>query len=345
MMFVRTPTHFYVMRFLLGAAEAGFFPAVILHLSHWFPLAQRGRALSRFYMCGALGSILMGGVSGPLLDLDHTWGLRGWQWLFLVQGLPAVVLAAVIFFALPESPSHVRWLTDEEKAAVEKALASDDHDVGHHDRHDMLAILRLPRVLLLGVIGLFTIGAFMTLYLSAPMVLAERTGLSRDHVGYLVSGGGALGMIGMLTGGWYGDRTGDRFRPFYVSTAVFGLAIAVMAIAPSPVIVAVAYLIGMGFWTTVTLSCITVTTSVVQRRHVAVAIAAMNSLSQIGAFTMPYAWGALKDKTGTFTIGLYSLAVCLAIALVLIAVLQRLVARGRLSKVSTNRPFSSVASP
>jgi MFS transporter, ACS family, tartrate transporter len=115
MMFVRTPLHFYVMRFLLGVAEAGFFPSVIYYFGGWFPMACRGRAVSRIYVASSLASVVMGAISGRLLGLDGLAGLRGWQWLFLVQGLPAVVLGLILLRFLPDAPATAPWLADREK--------------------------------------------------------------------------------------------------------------------------------------------------------------------------------------------------------------------------------------
>src|SRR5690242_17233781 len=111
MMFVRTPMQFYVMRFLLGVAEAGFFPGVIYYLTLWIPAAHRGRAISRFYVAAPLGSTVMGAVAGALLGLQGRLGLAGWQWLFLVEGAPAILMSVVFLLRLPDVPESVSWLS------------------------------------------------------------------------------------------------------------------------------------------------------------------------------------------------------------------------------------------
>src|SRR5204863_1296573 len=116
MMFVQTPWQFYLMRLLLGAAEAGFFPGVLYYVTLWFPESERGRAITRFYFAVPLGAAAMGGMAGALLDLQGTFGLAGWQWLFLVQGAPAILMAAVFWFAMPDKPADAKWLSAEEKA-------------------------------------------------------------------------------------------------------------------------------------------------------------------------------------------------------------------------------------
>ena len=212
MMFVHTPLQFYVMRFLLGVAEAGFFPSVIFYFAGWFPMACRGRAVSRIYVASSLASIVMGGISGRLLGLDGMAGLRGWQWLFLVQGLPAVLLGLILLRFLPDAPATVHWLADREKAWIHRELARDAALIGAPVRHNLLAAFANPRVLLLGAIGLLGNGAGNGLLLSAPAVLIAGTGLDTLQVGSLVSIGGGLGVVCIFIAGWNSDRSGDRLR-------------------------------------------------------------------------------------------------------------------------------------
>src|SRR6202451_1770430 len=131
MMFVSKPLQFYVMRFLLGMAEAGFFPGVIFYLSQWFPAHMRARAISRFYISYPISSVLMGAIAGFLLDLQGKAGLAGWQWLFLIEGLPAVVLSLVLLVYLPADPTQAKWLTEDEREwilhHVIKSASGDGH--------------------------------------------------------------------------------------------------------------------------------------------------------------------------------------------------------------------------
>src|SRR3954449_7523896 len=122
MMFVRTPLQFNVVRFLLGVAEAGFFPGVIFYLTLWFPAGMRARAVSRFYIALPLSSTVMGSLAGWLLGLGGKLGLAGWQWLFLLEGLPSVAFSGVILLALPDGPEGVKWLTPEEKSWLKRQL-------------------------------------------------------------------------------------------------------------------------------------------------------------------------------------------------------------------------------
>ncbi len=171
MMFIKTPMQFYVMRFLLGAAEAGFFPGVVFYLMHWFPAHERGRAISRFYVALPLSSVVMGSLAGALLNLDGQFGLAGWQWLFLVEGLPAIALSIVILIALPDSPAQARWLTGDERAWIKTQLAADDARPGVAADAGVLRALVEPRVWLLGLSSMCILGAAYAFNLSAPALL------------------------------------------------------------------------------------------------------------------------------------------------------------------------------
>jgi ACS family tartrate transporter-like MFS transporter len=133
MLFVKTPVQFYTLRFLLGMAEAGFFPGVIYYVAQWFPAAERARAVSRFYVAIPLSGAVMGAIAGALLNLQGRLGLAGWQWLFLVEGLPAVLLGVVFLFLLPDGPQSARWLTGEECRWIVNTLRQED--AVHTARH------------------------------------------------------------------------------------------------------------------------------------------------------------------------------------------------------------------
>src|SRR3984957_13523757 len=131
MLFVKTPVQFYVMRFLLGMAEAGFFPGVIFYLGQWFPQQMRARAISRFYIALPISQVLMGAIAGFLLGLQGKAGLAGWQWLFLLEGLPAIVLSIVLLIFLPCGPEEAKWLTEEERQWILHHLRPSSPVNGH----------------------------------------------------------------------------------------------------------------------------------------------------------------------------------------------------------------------
>ena len=130
MMFVKTPLEFYAVRFLLGMAEAGFFPGVVFYLSQWFPANARARTVSRFYVALPLSSVFMGGLAGALLNLQGRLGLAGWQWLFLAEGLPAVILSVIFLAYLPNTPAEAKWLTAEERDWLSNQLRAENAAIG-----------------------------------------------------------------------------------------------------------------------------------------------------------------------------------------------------------------------
>ena len=304
MTLVSTPLQFYVLRFLLGVAEAGFFPGVIYYFSHWFPPSHRGRAVSRFYVASPLSSMVLGAVSGWMLALDGRVGLQGWQWLFLLQGLPSVAVGLLLLRYLPERPADVAWLTDAEKAWIEGELAREQASIGP-PRHDgLLAALRNPRVRQLGVLGLLQIGSITTLVLSAPLVLTAATGQSTGVVGRIVSLGGLLGAAAMLWAGSVADRRGTRISDALLYSIVLTIAFVTLALSSSAVVTVGAYLIFATACFTMPMLVASGWTDLLSARELAVGGAAINTLAQVGAFVTPYAWGALRDATGGFRAGL-----------------------------------------
>jgi ACS family tartrate transporter-like MFS transporter len=330
MMFVHTPLQFYVLRFLLGVAEAGFFPSVIYYFSGWFPMAWRGRAVSRIYVASSLASIVMGGISGGLLGLDGIAGLRGWQWLFLVQGLPAVLMGLVLLRFLPAEPAAVHWLLEEEKAWIHRELARDAVLIGSPVRHSLLAAFANPRVLLLGVIGLVGNGAGNGLLLSAPAVLGAGARLDTLHIGYWVSSGGILGVVCILFAGWNSDRTGDRLRDACLSAIVLAGALLLIGVSSTPALVIGGYLLFAATFFTGGVLLVSSWADILHVRQVAVGSAAINTLWQIGNFLSPYVWGLAKDATGNFQAGLIGASVlALCEALLILYVRARVMSERR----------------
>ncbi len=306
--FVRTPWQFYTIRFLLGVAEAGFYPGVIYYFASWFPVCHRGRAVSRVYVAAPLSSVVMGAISAPLLGLDGLAGMRGWQWLFLVEGLPSIAMGLAVLRFLPDRPAAVSWLSEAERGWIEGELQREARAIGEPPGHNPLASLRNPMVLLLSATGFLYIGVTNTLNLSAPLLLIARTGYDTRQVGTIVGAGGIVGAMLILFMGNFADRRGDRFFDAFRLTLVMAAALLVLAIAASPIAVTAAYLT----FATVCFSIAMLVSSgwaeVLHVRELAVGAAAINTLSQLGSFAMPFGWGLARDATGGFTLGLLALA-------------------------------------
>jgi ACS family tartrate transporter-like MFS transporter len=323
MMFVRTPSTFYALRFAIGLAEAGFFPAAVYYVSRWFPGEHRGRAISLFYLFGPLASAVMGWLSAWLLTLDGTHGLQGWQWLFLVEGLPAVAIGVLVLALLPDEPRTAPWLSEAERGALLSALEVDARRMGGEPSHDIGAVLRNPKVQWLAMMGVMSIASFYAFALSAPQILIEKTGESTASIGLLVSIGGLLGASTMLAAGWYMDRRKERFSALLFAIAVEAAALLAVAISSDKSVIFAAYLCFAGSWTVVTLAQVAIWSDVLRERQLAIGAAAINSASQMGAFASPLAFGASRDATGSYTAGLLVLPAMLAVLFVLSFVLMR----------------------
>ena len=327
MMLVRTPVQFYVLRFLLGFAEAGFFPGVMFYLAHWFPKSQRGVAISRFYVAGPLTAVVMGVVSGGLMGLDGRAGLHGWQWLFLIEGAPAVLVGLLVWRFLPDAPATATWLTQPEKDWLTGELAADAARLAAPADHRVLSALRHPVVLQLGVIGFLCIGAFYALTLSGPALLQSHARLSVIQAGYVVSLGGTLGAAAMLTTGWLSDVVRDRFGVLLGALLLIAVAYQGLALASSPAWTVATYLLFALAWTTVTTAQVLLWADILPIPLLAVGCAAINSINQVGGFLGPVLWGMSRDATGSFRPALSGLAIATVLAIGLTLLLRRYVRR------------------
>ena len=307
MMFVKTPIQFYVLRFLLGMAEAGFFPGVVFYLMQWFPPEMRARAISRFYVSLPLSSVVMGAIAGALLNLNGRLGLAGWQWLFLVEGLPAVLLSMAFLLWLPDSPADAKWLTSDERAWVLERIRVDACSGGH--THNVGRALLDPRVLQVGLIFFCMLGANYAYTFSAPAILIRLTGWNATNVGFLISGIGLLGAAGMILNARHSDLRGERYWhvaiPFFILAAGFlvgGLSTTAWLAVPALALTAIAYTSQLG-------PVVSIPPLFLKGKSMAAGIAAMNTVGMLGGFVGPYWMGIAKDMTGDYQHGLLTLAI------------------------------------
>ncbi len=314
MMFVRDVPTFYALRFLLGVAEAGFFPGVILYLTHWFPAAERARAVAQFMTATAMAGVIGGPVSGALLELDGLAGLAGWQWLFLVEGIPAVLLGVVVWLFLTDRPEHAAWLTPEQRAwlagrlAGERAATEQRHGASlwrafSHPRVWSLALLYF--VLVIGVYG-------VSLWL--PQMVAARVRASELGVGLLVAIPYAVAAVAMVLVGSHSDRSAER-RWHIAAPALVGAAgLGASAWVEHPVLALLGLCVAaLGIWSAFG-PFWTLPTAFLVGSAAAGGIAFINSLGNLGGFVGPWVLGLLKEATGSFRAGLVFLAGGLLVA-------------------------------
>jgi MFS transporter, ACS family, tartrate transporter len=317
MAFVRGETGFYVVRVLLGAAEAGFFPGIIFYLTLWFPATYRARIVGYFMAAIPLSSVIGAPVSSMLLGLDGIAGFKGWQWLFIMEAIPAIILAGVVWFYLTDRPSDARWLATEERdwltrrLAAERAQREAVHQIG------VIQALANPKVLALALVYF---GAVATNYGTAfwlPQIV-KSFGISNIATGFVTAIPYVIGTIGMV---WYGrrsDRQLERKGHAALALALAALGIGVSTVLNDPVLKMVSLSVGAFgvfavlpvFWT--------LPTAFLSGASAAAGIAAINSLGNLAGFAGPYAMGAIKDATGSFTGGLLFIALLAVVAMVVV---------------------------
>jgi len=324
MMFVESTTSFYVLRFLLGVAEAGFLPGIIYYLSHWFPKQHRARAVS-WFMIGIPLSLVFGGpLSGWLMqDLDEVWGLHGWQWMFLIEGIPAILLGFVVLGFLTERPSDAHWLTAEQRNWLTEKISSEHHDA--HSKHGMnlRAALTHPTVWLLAIVMFCCQTGSYGLSFWVPSIVKSLTGYSEFAVGLFTAIPYVAAALAMVLVGLSSDRTGERFLhvaiPSLIGAAGF-LAVGYMA---SPMLAMLALSVAAAgdyctrgpFWA--------LPGKFLAGSALAGAIALINSMGALGGVIGPSAVGWLRDRTGGFLGPMLLLAGVLVVGAILTLVLRR----------------------
>jgi len=314
MMSVRTPLHFYVLRFLLGVAEAGFFPGVIYYLGLWYPGEQRARAIAAFMMAIPVAGVVGGLVSGALLGLDGLHGLAGWQWLFLLEGLPALLLGIVVLMYLTDRPEDARWLAAPEREWLLRKLAAERSACSSAHRIGTFAALRNATVWHLGTIFLLVNIGFYGYTMWSPLVIESLTGFSAAGVGLVTGAISAVTIVVMLLNGAHSDLTGER--PLHVAIPVLvmsaGFLGAASAQSPAPTLLSLALVpVALGaaygpFWS--------MPSRFLTGEAAACGIAMVNTIVNLGGFIGPTLIGVLKDRTGTYTTAFVLLGAFAALA-------------------------------
>ena len=309
MMFVKTPVEFYVVRFLLGMAEAGFFPGVVYYLSQWFPANVRARTVSRFYVALPLSSVFMGGLAGALLNLQGRLGLAGWQWLFLAEGLPAVILSVIFLAYLPNTPAEAKWLTAEERDWLIDRLRAENSAIGERHSEGALRAILNPRVWQLGIYLLCIYIGFYAFSFSAPILIQQATGMNNTNVGFAIAIMGVLGALGLVLNGQHSDRAGERYLHLVVPCLLIAAAFVVGGLTVAPIFAIPAYaIIFIGFNATAGPSW-AIASSFLTGKSSAAGIATANTIAIVGGFLGPYWMGRAKDFTGNYQSGLLTLAI------------------------------------
>jgi MFS transporter, ACS family, tartrate transporter len=323
MAFVTGPNSFYAVRLLLGAAEAGFFPGVILYLTYWFPRAYRARIVAIFMVAIPVSSFLGSPISAALLQVDGVLGLRGWQWMFILEAVPAVLLGLATIFVLPDRPSSARFLSPAERDLIEHALATEAENDTTTTRHASLwAIMSDKHVLAASFIYAGASGASQCLSLWQPQII-KSFGLTNMQTGLLNSIPFGIASVLMIIWGRTSDRSGERIWhtaiPLALLAASLAASLAAHSLAPTILILCIAvtatYIVKGPFWA--------LSTEWLSAGSAAAGIAQINAIGNIGGFIGTWLLGVIKDATGSYPLGLLPLAAISAVGCLLVLTIGR----------------------
>jgi len=300
---------FYALRLLLGTAEAGFFPGVIYYLSLWFPPPIRARAISRFYISLPLASVAMGSLAGALMGLNGRWGLAGWQWLFIVEAIPALLMSVVILTLLPDGPETAPWLSREEKTWLALQLAPEPGSVGSSHGSDWPRALRDPRTLTMGLFLFLTLGTSYAFSFCAPDIITHATGLGVGPTGWIIAAYSLAGAAMMLINSAHSDRTGERRLHIVIPCVLMGVGLLVGGISHHPWVI-----VGSIAWTSLWFYAIqgpalAIPSTFLSGKSMAAGFAIINMCAIVSGFVAPYFMGLLKDLTGDYRRGLTLLSI------------------------------------
>ncbi len=298
-MFLKGTTMFYVMRFLLGAAEAGFFPGVILYLTYWFPSRERARTVALFATGGVLAGVIGSPISGALLRLDGMGGFAGWQWLFLLEALPAVALGIVVLLVLPNRPQDARWLSPVQKSWIQQRLDDDTAAAPAAENHSLGELFTSGRIWLLCLIYfLMNIGGYgFELWL--PTIIK---GFSVDNtavIGWISAIPYFIAGITMLLVARHSDHSNERRLVVVSAATISAVGFALSACFNSPYLAMAALTVAFAGQKATIAPFWAMSTACLGGTAAAAGIAFINSVGNLGGFAGPYLVGLIKDQTGS----------------------------------------------
>ena len=307
MALVQGPVSFFVARFLLGVAEAGFFPGIILFLTYWFPRRYRARYIGLFMIGIPVSSLIGSPISGMLLGLDGVWGMKGWQWLYVLEALPAIVLGGAVYARLTDRPAGARWLSQTQRGWLQATLAHEQEVAAPHARMGYLASMLDRRVLLYSVLFFNVTSASYGLSLWLPQIV-KNFGLTNAQTGWVSAIPFAFGTVAMVVWGRHSDRHGERMLHTAACAFVMAVGFGACVFTASP-------------WWQMTWICVAalgifgvkgpflaLLSEAFAGPGVAGGIAMATALGNLSGFLPPYAVGWIRAETGSFTLGLLFLA-------------------------------------
>lgn len=336
MVLVKTPAHLYVVRFLLGVAEAGFFPGVAFYLTRWYPSAMRARAISRFYIAGPLAAMANGLLAGPLLSLNGKLGLHGWQWLFLAEGCPALFLSVGFFLGLTNDPHDSKLLSTQEREWLLKQLSEDAAVEVRRD--DGWRALKDTRIWQLGLLAFCVLTCAYAYILTAPAILQKATGFSVSRIGSLIAINALLSISTLVLNSIHSDRSRERYWHIAIPCLLMGLAFLISGLTLNPIWIVPALAVAIVSMYATQGIIYTIPASFLDGKSAAMGIAAVTTMGILGGFVGPAWIGWMKDFTGSYQLGLMTLAFPCFVAATTVLNLRHGVLMRRAELVVKERP-------
>ena len=294
---VHTSGQFYVARFLLGAAESSFFPAMIVYLTHWFRLQERGRAIACLYAAVPAASLMGSPLAGWLLGV-HWRSLAGWRWLFVLEGIPAILLGIITIFYLTDWPAQARWLPEPERNWLVSELQAELAAKKKKRNYTMMEVFGERRILVLVLAYLLAMTGYLGNVYWIPTFVKRVSGFSNQTVTSLLMIPALMGVLGMLSNGWHSDKTNERHWHTGVPLLAAGSMFFLSTFSRHDVTLTIAFLLlGSGFLFAYFPTFWAIPTTMLSEAAAAASFGLINSIGQLGGFTGNYAIGFLNDRT------------------------------------------------
>ncbi|WLS81029.1 MFS transporter [Erwinia pyri] len=324
MAFVHSANQLYVMRFLLGMAEAGFAPGIIYYISCWFPKSNRARAMSFFYMGSVAASIIGLPVSGAILNMHGIADVAGWRWLFGLEGIPAVLLGCLVLWRLPDTPEHAPWLTPEQKSWLRDRLQQENAGVEIGKNHSWLSALKDKTVLLLSLVWFLQAFGSIGITLFMPLIIKSMAAeQSNVVIGLLSAVPFVLACLFMYLNGRHSDKTGERSWHLGLPLILSGLSLAAAVWSGNLVLSWILLVLTVGFNFALTPIFWAVTTEKLAGVAAAASIAFINTVANFVGLGLPPILGKIKDMTNSYHYGLLIVAVALIVGGVIGIIVSR----------------------
>jgi len=334
MAFVQGTTSFYTLRFLLGVAEAGFFPGIILYLSFWFPAAKRAQVTAIFMAAAPLSTVFGSPISAALLEMHGWLGYAGWQWMFVLEAVPAVVLGVVVLFWLTDRPAKAKWLNNEEREWLQNTMQAEELTRKTKQSHTSAwRGLTDKRVLALALVYFGTSAGLYTLGIWSPQII-HSFGASSMELGFLNAVPAVVGVVGMVLWARHSDRKNERSWHVIGACLLAAIGLIYAGNVNSLIgVIAALTLVTLGIsaskpplWSMPTLF--------LSGPAAAAGIATINSIGNLGGFFGPTVIGVIHQRTGNYTWGLYFVAGLLAVSALTVLILSAKTARPQANEVS-----------